>query len=154
MKVTQYRVPQGPEHDLGLGHGYGVNHVVSRTVRDSAAMLDATDMPEVDSPIPRRRKPGLTFSRSQRRRANCASPSPKKTPNGRPIHPEVRAALQETAKLLESLGHHVEERSLGINYPQALRRKSRRARCQLRQFHARARQGDGARAPSSTSLSR
>ena len=34
MKVTQYRVPQGPEHDNGLGHGYGVHHVVSRTVRD------------------------------------------------------------------------------------------------------------------------
>ncbi|NJL60373.1 MAG: hypothetical protein HC887_12805 [Desulfobacteraceae bacterium] len=36
MKVTQYRVPMGPNHDYGSGHGYGVQHVVSRSVRDSA----------------------------------------------------------------------------------------------------------------------
>ncbi|MEQ9315204.1 MAG: amidase family protein, partial [Henriciella sp.] len=38
------------------------------------------------------------------------------TPSGKPVHPEIRAALEETAKLLECLGHHVEERGLGIDY--------------------------------------
>ena len=64
MKVTQYRVPQGPQHDSGLGHGYGVHHVVSRTVRDSAAMLDCVDAPEADSPyaMPPKTRP---FSRTE-----------------------------------------------------------------------------------------
>jgi amidase len=38
------------------------------------------------------------------------------TPSGVPAHPEVRAALEQTARWLEALGHHVEERDLGIDY--------------------------------------
>ena len=36
--------------------------------------------------------------------------------SGQPIHPEIAAALRQTAKQLEALGHHVEEQGLGINY--------------------------------------
>jgi amidase len=116
MKVTQYRVPMGKEHDFGLGHGYGVHHVVSRTVRDSAAMLDATDMPEIDSPYPSppKARPYILEVASPPGKLRIAFSD--ETPRGKPIHPEVRTALHETAKLLESLGHHVEERGLGINY--------------------------------------
>ena len=116
MKVTQYRVPHGPEHDSQLGHGYGVHHVVSRTVRDSAAMLDCVDMPEADTPypMPPKTRPFLhevTTSPGRLRIAFTAE-----TPSGQPIDPEIAAALHDTAKKLEALGHHVEERGLGINY--------------------------------------
>lgn len=116
MKVTQYRVPMGPDHDYGSGHGYGVQHVVSRTVRDSAAMLDATDMPEADSPYPAppKQRPYLLEVSTHPGRLRIAFSSV--TPSGVQPHPEVRAALEKTAKWLEALGHHVEERDLGIEY--------------------------------------
>ena len=116
MKVTQYRVPMGPAHDYGLGHGYGVQHVVSRTVRDSAAMLDAVDAPEIDSPYPSPPKARPYILEVTAPPGKLRIAFSEETPNGKPIHPEVRAALRATAKLLESLGHHVEERGLGINY--------------------------------------
>ena len=45
MKTTRERNPSGPR-DGARVTGYSVDHVVSRTVRDSAAMLDATGYPE------------------------------------------------------------------------------------------------------------
>lgn len=116
MKVTQYRVPMGEGHDYGAGHGYGVQHVVSRTVRDSAAMLDATDMPDSESPFPAppKQRPYLLEVSTQPGRLRIAFSS--ETPSGIPAHPEVRAALEKTAHWLEALGHHVEERNLGIAY--------------------------------------
>ncbi len=116
MKVTQYRVPQGPEHDSGLGHGYGVHHVVSRSVRDSAAMLDCIDMPEADTPYPSppKTRPYLQEVTTAPGRLRIAFT--EETPSGQPIDPEISAALRDTAKKLEALGHNVEERGLGINY--------------------------------------
>ncbi len=49
MKPTQSRNPGGPD-DRGRAHGLIVDHVVTRTVRDSAAMLDWTGYPEDDAP--------------------------------------------------------------------------------------------------------
>jgi amidase len=116
MKTTQYRVPMGANHDYGSGHGYGVQHVVSRTVRDSAAMLDATDMPETDSPYPAppKQRPYLLEVATNPGRLRIAFSSV--TPSGVVPHPDVRKALETTAKWLEGLGHHVEERDLGIDY--------------------------------------
>ncbi|NOT39613.1 MAG: amidase, partial [Alphaproteobacteria bacterium] len=116
MKVTQYRVPQGPEHDAGLGHGYGVHHVVSRTVRDSAAMLDCVDAPEADTPypMPPKTRPYLQDVTTAPGRLRIAFTD--ETPSGQPIDPEIAAHLRATAKQLEALGHHVEQRGLGINY--------------------------------------
>jgi amidase len=116
MKVTQYRVPQGPEHDSGLGHGYGVHHVVSRTVRDSAAMLDCVDMPEADTPYPSPPKTGPYLREVTTAPGRLRIAFTDETPSGKPIHPEIAAALRDTAKKLQALGHHVEERGLGINY--------------------------------------
>ncbi|MCE9522491.1 MAG: amidase [Alphaproteobacteria bacterium] len=116
MKVTQYRVPQGPEHDASIGHGYAVHHVVSRTVRDSAAMLDCIDMPEADSPFPSppKSRPYALEAATAPGRLRIAFTD--ETPSGKPVDPEIAALLRDTAKKLEALGHHVEERGLGINY--------------------------------------
>jgi amidase len=116
MKVTQYRVPQGPEHDLGLGHGYGVHHVVSRTVRDSAAMLDCIDMPEADTPYPSPPKTRPYAQEVSTAPGRLRIAFTDETPSGKPVDPEIAAALRDTAKKLEALGHQVEERGLGINY--------------------------------------
>ncbi|MEQ1864263.1 MAG: amidase family protein [Micropepsaceae bacterium] len=116
MKVTQYRVPQGPEHDGQIGHGYAVHHVVSRTVRDSAAMLDCIDMPEADSPYPMPPKTRPYALEAATAPGKLRIAFTDETPSGKPVDPEIAALLRDTAKKLEALGHHVEERGLGINY--------------------------------------
>ncbi len=49
LKPTRQRLPTGP--DAGdLFYGFAVHHVLSRSVRDSAALLDATAGPDVGAP--------------------------------------------------------------------------------------------------------
>ena len=115
LKVTRDRNPNLPD---GFDYAFGnvVDHIVSRTVRDSAAMLDATGWPEPGSPYPAppKARPYMDeVSASPGRMRIAWSPE---TPNGRPIHEEVQAALEETAALLKSVGHEVIERGLGIDY--------------------------------------
>jgi Asp-tRNA(Asn)/Glu-tRNA(Gln) amidotransferase A subunit family amidase len=49
MKPTRGRTPVGPDATQ-LWSGYAIAHVISRSVRDSAAMLDAIAGPEPTSP--------------------------------------------------------------------------------------------------------
>ncbi len=49
LKTTRERNPAGPK-DAARAIGFAVDHVVSRSVRDSAAMLDCTGYPEPASP--------------------------------------------------------------------------------------------------------
>ena len=116
MKVTQYRTPMGASHDTDIGHGYAVHHVVSRTVRDSAAMLDCIDMAEADSPYPMPPKNGAYLKEVSAPVGQLRIRFTDETPSGHPVDPEIAAALRRTAKQLEALGHIVEEKGLGINY--------------------------------------
>ena len=115
MKTTRERNPSGP-HDADRAIGFSVDHVVSRSVRDSAAMLDFTGYPEPASPYapPPKARSYLEEIATEPGRLRVAFSS--ETPNGKPIDPEVETALKETAALLESLGHDVEERGLGVDY--------------------------------------
>lgn len=115
MKTTRDRVPTSA-NDMGASVGMVVEHVVTRTVRDSAAMLDATGYPEGDEPFafPAKGQSYLEEIETPPRKLRIAFHS--ETPNGRPVHPEIRAALEKTAKLLEALGHDVEEHGLEIDY--------------------------------------
>lgn len=118
LKTSRGRVPLGARHDRELTAGYSVHFVVSRSVRDTAAMLDATAIPDPSDPIqkPTPEAPGafLAATQSPPRKLRIAFSS--ESPFGLPIDPEIRAALEDTAKHLEALGHIVEERGLGINY--------------------------------------
>jgi amidase len=115
LKVTRDRNPNMPDgFDYALGNV--VDHVVSRTVRDSAAMLDATGYPEPGSPYPAppKARPYLEEVAASPGRLRIAWSS--ETASGRPIDPDVQAALEATAQLLKDLGHEVVERGLGIDY--------------------------------------
>jgi amidase len=116
MKATQYRIPLGPSHDATIGHGYVVHHVVSRTVRDSAAMMDCIDAPEPDSPYPQPPKARPFLQEVSAPAGRLRIRFTDETPSGLPVDPEIAAALRKVAKQLEALGHHVEEGGLGINY--------------------------------------
>jgi amidase len=124
LKTTRDRNPNGPD-DYDRAIGFVVDHVVSRTVRDSAAMLDATGYPEPASPYaaPAKERPYLDEVGRDPGRLRVAWSA--KTPSGRPIHPEVRAALEATAKRLEGLGHDVDEQDLEVDQRALFRAQGR-----------------------------
>ena len=108
MKPTRARTPSGPDVGEGWG-GSSVSHVVSRTVRDSAALLDATAGPDVGDPYwaPPQARPYLEevgADPGRLRIAVCTKPW-----NGSEVAPECLTAVAETAKLCVALGHDVEE---------------------------------------------
>lgn len=117
MKPTRGRTPHGPEVTEGW-FGFALDHALTRSVRDSAALLDVSHGPEVGQPYgaPTPRGPYLEeVSRDpgKLRIALC------KTPHlpGRP-HRDVLAAADDAAKLCEELGHTVEEVKLPIDSDQ------------------------------------
>lgn len=115
LKVTRDRNPNMPDgFDYALGNV--VDNVVSRTVRDTAAMLDATGYPEPGSPYPAppKARPYVEEIEASPGRMRIAWSA--ETPSGRPIDPEIQGALERTAALLKGLGHEVIERGLGIDY--------------------------------------
>jgi amidase len=110
LKPTRARNPLGPDRGEGWG-GFSCGHVVSVSVRDSAAMLDAIHGPEPSSPYaaPPPERPFLEEVGRDPGRLRIAFTD--KSPYGDAIDAEIAAATRETAALLSGLGHHVEERA-------------------------------------------
>src|SRR6266540_3754586 len=115
LKPSRGRVPMWPEMAEGWG-GMVVQLAVSRSVRDTAAMLDVASGPcpgDLHTP-PAPRRPYLQEVGADPGRLRIgvltSAPDPSVT-----THPECVAAAEATARLLESLGHTVEP-----SYPEAL----------------------------------
>lgn len=106
LKPSRARISLGPLGSEGWG-GLSVTGPISRTVADAAAMLDVTAGPSTGdaywAPPPDRPFGAAVRERAPLRIAVCAER------DGIPTDPEVRTAVDETAKLLAELGHHVEE---------------------------------------------
>src|SRR5580692_5088379 len=106
LKPSRGWVPVGPHHDE-LAGGFDSEHVLTRTVRDSATMLELTAGPESTSRVALRPEPGM-FSR-----AVGASSGPLRiavllnAPGGAVPHPEIGAAVEEIAGVLAGAGHSV-----------------------------------------------
>jgi amidase/6-aminohexanoate-cyclic-dimer hydrolase len=110
LKPTRGRTPVGPDRGEGWA-GFSGSHVVSITVRDSAAMLDAIAGPELTSPYhaPAPERPFADEVRREVGRLRIAFTD--KSPYGEAIDPEVAQAVRDVAALLGKLGHDVEERA-------------------------------------------
>jgi len=110
LKPTRARNPIGPERGEGWS-GFSCGHVLSISVRDSAAMLDATHGPEPTSPYvaPAPERPFAEEVGRDPGRLRIAFTD--RSPYGDAIDPEIAAAAREVASLLARLGHHVEERA-------------------------------------------
>jgi amidase len=115
LKVTRDRNPNLPDaYDYAFGRV--VDHVVSRTVRDSAAMLDVTGVAEPASPYPAPQKERPYAEDVGRAPGRLRIAWSAENPRGQAIDSEVERALQATADLLKALGHEVVEKGLGIDY--------------------------------------
>lgn len=107
FKPSRGRTPTGP--DFGrIWQGSVVEHALTRSVRDSAALLDATTGPDLGA-NDWLEKPATSFLSEL-----STPPAPLRIALAEgnlfktPTHPDCIAAVQQTAKLCESLGHHVE----------------------------------------------
>jgi amidase len=107
LKPTRGRNSLAPAGDMA--NGIVAQHVVTRSVRDSAAILDATQGAVPGDPYfaPPPERPYLEEVRRDPGKLRIAFSSLPLT--GAPVSDEIRAALEDTAKLCEDLGHTVEE---------------------------------------------
>jgi Asp-tRNA(Asn)/Glu-tRNA(Gln) amidotransferase A subunit family amidase len=103
--VAQHLAPYTGE---GLG-GLSTEHAVTLSVRDSAALLDATCGAGPGDPYvaPRSERPFLDEVTANPGKLRIAVTSD--TPNGAPVEAQSLRALAEVAKLCVDLGHTVEE---------------------------------------------
>ncbi|WP_374641949.1 amidase [Tabrizicola sp.] len=120
FKPTRARLPDGPYAGEGWA-GMAIDGFLTRSVRDTAVMLDACEGPDLGAPYvapPLERGHAAAISRPPRRLrvAICDT-----TLTGEPIHPEVAEAVRAAGKLLEALGHRVEPARPAADVPMMMR---------------------------------
>jgi amidase len=107
LKPTRGRNPLGPDYgDMGAGLIH--EHVVTRTVRDTAAILDVTAGPDLGAPYyaPPPKRPFIEEVGADPGKLRvCFSTRPVM---GTEISPECEQAVRDAAALCAGLGHTVE----------------------------------------------
>jgi amidase len=109
LKPTRGRTPSGP--DAGeIWQGAAIEHCLTRSVRDSAAMLDVLSSgPDIGAPYyapPAEREFLQEVGRPPGRLRIAFTTDPML---GHEIHPDCKAAVADAVALLTSLGHEVHE---------------------------------------------
>ncbi|HEY3842040.1 MAG TPA: amidase family protein [Acidimicrobiales bacterium] len=115
LKPTRARVSTAPQYGDLMG-GLVAEHVVTRSVRDTAAILDATSGPVPGDPYwaPPRRGESFAAAVSAPTRALRVAVMTT-SPTGSDVHPDCVTATERTASLCESLGHQVEPATLALD---------------------------------------
>jgi amidase len=114
LKPSRGRNPCGPY--LGRPwQGAVQEHVLTRSVRDSAACLDAVHGPDPGAPYEIRppERPFLEEAAAHPGKLRIGFSTA--SPIGTAVHPECVRATEEAVKLLQSLGHIVEEAQTGVD---------------------------------------
>lgn len=116
LKPTRARNPLGPDVGDMMG-GLVVEHAVTRSVRDGAALLDATAGPDVGDPYwaPPRVRPYAQEVGADPGRLRIAFTTTAAT--GAKIHADCVDAVNDAARLCADLGHEVSEDAPKINGP-------------------------------------
>lgn len=113
LKPTRARNPLGP--DFGdMGSGLVAEHALTRTVRDSAALLDATAGPDIGDPYwaPRPERPFIDEVGADTGRLRIGFTAEPATEVE--IHPDCMNAVLDAAKLCADLGHDVVEAKVNL----------------------------------------
>ena len=116
LKPTRARNPSGPDYG-DVRSGLVVEHALTRSVRDSAALLDATAGPDPGDPYcaPAPRRPFLHEVGADPGRLRIAFTAHTHVP----VHHDCAIALHDAAMLCQELGHEVIEAKPRIDYLRA-----------------------------------
>ncbi len=106
MKPTRARLPDGPYYGEGWA-GMAIDGFLTRSVRDTALLLDVTEGPDLGAPyvappLPMSFRQALDTPPGKLRIALCDT-----SLTGQPMHPDCQKAVHEAAKLLADMGHDV-----------------------------------------------
>ena len=108
LKPTRARLPDGPSSGEGWA-GMAIDGFLTRSVRDTAALIDATHGPDLGAPYyaPPLQGTLLEAINAPPRRLKIAYSTLSLT--GDPVHPDCGDAVAHTASLCASLGHDMVE---------------------------------------------
>jgi amidase len=116
LKPSRGRVPGGPAFGLPSFLGFSTGHVLTRSVRDSAAALDISQGPEIGSPFfleaPNERYRDVILRDPPALRIGVQ----RKAYDGTRVSKECMAAVNAAAQLLEELGHEVVDANLHFEH--------------------------------------
>ena len=108
LKPGRGLVSSGPLH-AEMFHGAATEGVISRTVRDTAAMLDVlTSTKDLGGPYLPALPEDSFLSLAAREPGKLRIGYTTRSPIGAPVHPDAVAAVAHAAKVLGELGHEVE----------------------------------------------
>jgi len=108
LKPTRGRNPMGPYVGEGW-HGIAVEHALTRSVRDSAALLDVTQGPDLGAPYVAPAPAAPYAEEAAREPGRLRIAFSTRSLLGTTVHPDCVEAVQRAAALCEKLGHSVEE---------------------------------------------
>jgi amidase len=114
LKPTRDRNPIRVKEQGGIG--FSVNHIVSRTVRDSAAMLDWTGRPQENMFFAHPGQDGPYLEDTKKKPRKLRIGYWGVPPSGTPLHPDVEKTLKDTVAVLQQLGHEVFEKPIDIDW--------------------------------------
>jgi amidase len=115
LKPTRGRTPVGP----GVGRqwqGASIDFALSRSVRDSAALLDLVQVVQPEAAFQTPLFPGSYQEEIKKpfgRTLRVAYTT--KSPVGTPVSEDAERAVMQVVKWLEKEGHHVEEKENGVD---------------------------------------
>ena len=113
LKPSRYRISSGPQA-AEFWDGAAVEHVITRSVRDSALMLDLCNGPAAGEPSPTMQQTGFMAALNEPPKKLRIAFS-NESPIGGFVSAEAKAALDHTIKLLTDLGHDVVEAKPNID---------------------------------------
>ncbi|MFC0302254.1 amidase [Virgibacillus soli] len=121
LKPTRGRTPVGP----GVGRqwqGASIDFVLSRSVRDSASMLDILQVLQPEAAFQTPLYPGsYVETMKEENKQTYRIAFTKKSPVGTPVSAEAVKAVEKTVKWLEQQGHIVEEKEPEVDGYQLMR---------------------------------
>lgn len=107
FKPSRMRNPQGPVIAEGIA-GMSTPHAISRSVRDSAAMLDISHGADIGDPYAAPTFEGSFLAAAGKDPDKLRIGMTVVSPLGNSVSPACVGATEDAARLCESLGHHVE----------------------------------------------
>lgn len=133
LKPSRGRVTLAPDL-VDFWHGGGLFLCVSRSVRDTGAYLDAVSGGLPGEPYPHAEPERPFVEEAGREPGRLKIAFTVRALDGGEVHAEVRAAVQDTARLLQSLGHEVVERDFSFDYDAMWKVYTRMAAVQTAMF--------------------